>query len=543
MESPSTTARVSGEDENVAGQGLTQRDVPTGRDFIATVLPWMAAAVLPVICILLSDKKVIWGDECYSLLFLRDPNFGRMWAGTRSGADGGLSLYYVLGWLWGSVFGRSLLSLRLFSAIGLGAAAFVLWKTLIRRYSLTAVAVGLFAMVLNSSLLIFQALEVRFYGLYCLAAVCVVAAEARLERKAWGRRDGAVLLLAHLFLVYSHTLGIVYSLAALIALVLWDMRTGKLRFGLYACAGASWLGLLPLLPALARIGDTGKPHSWMLPPNLPMILEVYSFSSYAFIFAVLIVLLFWASARFPTRPAAPSSLVVYVALSFLMVPTVMAVESQFGTVLFVERYFAPGIFAAGLLLTATLDWANKYRRAMSTRASVLWGSLVIFLLIGPHLLASPILSVAYWVYPYDHLEQMVAQQVPASVPVIIEDANTFLPFMFYRNERSPQYYYPLDWETAVTAQSLHATVQQKLMKNWKNAGYLTNNILSTAQIKCQFQTFVVLNSPQLNWFMTRIWGNPDYEARPIMNLIVPAPDPGPHFALQVTRRNQVGCGE
>lgn len=504
------------------------------------VLRWLAAGLPLLVCLILSPKKSAWVDEIYALLLLGDTNFHRVWDATHAGVDGGLPLYYVLAWLWGSLFGRTLLAFRMFTAAGFSLATLVLWRTLARQYSSLAVAIGLLAIVFNSWLVLFQCAEVRFYGLYSLAAVGVMAAQSRLQREDWKVFDGILVFLAHVFLVSSHALGILYSGASLLGLVAHDKHRGKFRFNIYACIAASWLALLPMLPVLHRISDIGKPHNWMLPPDLRAVVRFYGFTSLSFVFTMMIVFAILLYSRLATRWT-PFPMPLFVAFSWLLLPIAVAIESQFGTILFVDRYFIPTIFAAGVLVAALLDGFGLCSRALTVTTGALWGSLTAFLFAYPVLHSyslpsgDPSLTI-----PYEQLGRQLAQQVPSYLPVVVEDANTFLPLTFYRRERDPQYYYPLDWDAALGSESLHATVQYKLLRNWKNAGYLVDNILTSRQIACDFSRFVVLDSPGLSWLRIRIQNNPDFQVQPILSLSGFG-DPGPNEALLVTRTTPNTC--
>ena len=507
---------------------------------IGLLLPVLAAALFPVMCLILSPKKTAWVDEVYALWILRDPSFRHMFGAIRSGVDGGMPLYYVLGWLWGALFGHSLLVFRCFSAVALGAATLLLWKVLLRHYSASATAIGLSAAVLNSWIVMVQSAEIRFYGLYALAAVCVFAAYARLDRNRWGLSDGLLLFFANTFLLYSHVFGIVYSIAALAGFVIWDKQQARLRLALYAFVAASWLTLLPLLPTLRHIGDLGKPHNWMTPPLFREVIEVYGFVSVSFSFSILAVFALLLCSNLPRRPSTPS-LLLYVALSFMLIPIVAAIKSHFGTVVAVDRYYVPTIFATGVLLTAILDSFGLSVRAMAAKLLVPWACLLAFLISYP-IVYSYQMPDEVLAYRYDRLEELLAQQIPPDFPVVVEDANTFLPLTLYRRPHGPQYYYPLDWDAALASASLHATVQSKLLRNWKNAGYLSGNVLSSQEIRCRFDAFVVLRSPEMAWFEQRIQDDPNYSARPAMDL--PAvPHPGPNVAWVVQRVTPRNCGD
>ncbi len=53
-----------------------------------------------------------------------------------------------------------------------------------------------------------------------------------------------------------------------------------------------------------------------------------------------------------------------------------------------------------------------------------------------------------------------------------------------------------------------ATVDYKLLRNAKAAGYSSDRIIDSRQALCLFQTFLVLDHPQLAWFRERIFNNP-----------------------------------
>jgi hypothetical protein len=292
-----------------------------------------------------------------------------------------------------------------------------------------------------------------------------------------------------------------------------------------------------MLPALSRISDISKPHNWMSPPGIRNVVEVYGFGSLSFSFALFLGFALLVYSKFPTGRTSPA-LVAYVAASFLLVPIITAVKSQFGTVLFTGRYFLPSVFGAGVLVTAVLDRVGLSARAMTAKMAVLWGVFLAFLVIYPVFHSY---MVSDFAYPFDQLDQLLAQRLPAGLPVIIEDANTFMPLTFYHGQNSPRYYFPLDWETALDSRSLHATVQYKLLRNWKNSGYLTDNILSSEDIACRFNNFIVLQSPEISWFETRVKNNPDYGVQFAMEL-PPVPYPGPKVAWLVIRRTPRFCG-
>lgn len=100
--------------------------------------------------------------------------------------------------------------------------------------------------------------------------------------------------------------------------------------------------------------------------------------------------------------------------------------------------------------------------------------------------------------------------LPVGLPVIVEDANSFIPLTYYTHHPGRPYYYVLDWESALRSPSLHATVQSKLMQNSRTAGYNSDRIIDTQAVACAFEKFLVLDSPGLVWFKERVFSNPQF---------------------------------
>ena len=501
--------------------------------WLEPVFPWVAAAIVITICLIYSAKKSIWMDEVFSLLLLRDPSFTHMTMSLRNGVDAGIPPYYFFGRLWGATFGASLLSFRLFSAVAIAGAILVAWRPLVRRYSVPSVAFGLFVTVLQSQLVMGQATEARFYGMFTLAAMIFVAALLRFEDETYTTRDLLLVALANVFLLYSHLLGFLYSAAASAALLMWDIRRSRLRPKLYATLASSWLALALLVPTLIRISDTGKPHSWMPMPWLPNLFDFYTFESSTFVAAIIAALVLLVFSRLLPRDK-PPGLAVYLGLSFLLIPAAAALKSHCGVVLFNPRYFLPSIFGAAILIASALDHIGVYPRAMTVRISEAWAVLIAALLIYPA-------AFFFGSVPPDDRYAQLGRVLEGNTPVIVEDANTFLPLVFLQTTMGPQYYYPLDWEEALKSSTLDATVHYKLMRNWKQNGYLATKIVDSRFIICGPGEFLVLDNPEMTWFEDRIKKNSEFEFRPGPTLPV-SYLPGPTRTWLVTRKSNASCG-
>ena len=138
-----------------------------------TALDWLLILLLGSFllanCVVHSQHRLLWSDELLAARITGD-TFPSMVRGWWWGADGGPPLFYLGGWLLQHLFGHAELSLRLFSAAGMGIAATLLWAAA-RRYAGTLpVAVAVATCFLLPSYVRWQEVNGRFYGLFFATA-------------------------------------------------------------------------------------------------------------------------------------------------------------------------------------------------------------------------------------------------------------------------------------------------------------------------------------------------------------------------------------
>jgi hypothetical protein len=92
----------------------------------------------------------------------------------------------------------------------------------------------------------------------------------------------------------------------------------------------------------------------------------------------------------------------------------------------------------------------------------------------------------------------------------------------------------LDWEEVLKSPTLDATVHYKLLRNWKNAGYLVDGIVPSDELLCRLDKFIVLDNPEMRWFEDRIRDNHDFRIEPWLQM-PKMPYPGPTKGWEVTR--------
>ena len=128
-------------------------------------------------------------------------------------------------------------------------------------------------------MLLDQNVEARFYGLYMLAVAVTVDLYTRLVARPVPTRALLVLtFFSQAALVLTHVLGLIYSGLILLALILYDVAKGRLRFKIYLVYAAGWLVLLVWLPAIRASMAAGRPHGWIAMPTLTDLRTAYLFA-------------------------------------------------------------------------------------------------------------------------------------------------------------------------------------------------------------------------------------------------------------------------
>ena len=449
----------------------------------------------------------MWLDEGFTLQLLGDRKLLHMMHGLAHAADGGMPFYYLVAYGWGRLFGVSLLSLRLLSSLSVCAGVLLLWSTLRKTYSLMAVCLGITATTMTSVLVLTQNAQARYYGFYLACAALVFALHSRLwqvSQPGWKLLTGAIA--AHAALIMSHPFGIFYSVVAIYALFLSDYRWGELRLRLYLMLAGSWLILLIWVMPIIRLHDVAVPHNWLPPLTFSDVLSFYSFSSPCLLFGILFVIALTALAR-PAEQmhSVPkdSLALLTCGVAYLVPPLIVALLSVGESSFFLNRYFMPSLIGVATVVTGLFD--SRLRKVHSGRALRVAWILLFVLFLG---------------WPIGSAEKLddkrflaIDQNLPAGVPIIVTDAQMFLSLTYLSHRPSRPYYYPLDWDAASQSASRGMTVEYKLMRNAKESGYSTDRIVDDSELTCAFDSFLVLDNPEYEWFQKKIARNPDYSVQ------------------------------
>lgn len=175
--------------------------------------------------------------------------------------------------------------------------------------------------------------------------------------------------------------------------------------------------------------------------------------------------------------------------------------------MFVDRYFLPSLIAGATIVAYLLDSRLRVVRMN-------FGLQAAWLLVFAVMCAWPILSISK---TRENRFEVMDRSIPYDLPVIVTDAETFLPLSYLTQKTVRPYYFPLDWEAALHTNGRGGNVNYKLMRNAKASGYSSDRILETPQVMCVSENFLVLDNPRYAWFRERVFSNPNYQVEHVGN--------------------------
>ena len=410
----------------------------TARAFMIVALI-ASAAYFAFVCLYLSAHRMMWADEFDAWNILADPSWRHAFASLNNGADSGPPFYYAVGRCILAVAGLHPVAVRLYSALCLWLAA-VVWVQILRRYFTSVVAIFAVALafVCNPEILD-QSAQIRFYGEMVLAvAVAVRIAlwleEARPSAWIWF----AVNLLAGLFLVASHPLGLVYG-AAIAFAQLCTKAPARNRIAAVAGTVLSWSELIIFYQPV-KLAD--KMSTWLSMPDAAAVVHYYDnhpllFAHYRYVSVALnLVLLclaayacYWFIRNQRWRSTQPDGLVLlfYIAVLLMLMPIGFAIMSHLHKPMFLGRYLLP--YCLGLVtLAAAGAWQLAQRldkRSLRKFALPLSVALVAFAYVT---------FMDQYRDPSSNLDSVL--QLSQSMPTVIQDDAIVRQAHFYAPEKA-----------------------------------------------------------------------------------------------------------
>ncbi len=472
------------------------------------LLPALGVVSLIVSCVLWSLKRQMWGDEAFSWAELGDPSLRHLLHAVVRMDGAEMPLYYLIGWPWARLFGRSDLSLRLFSCAGMCGALLVTIAALRRRVGARTAFLGAGFGLFASLLVVEENCEARNYGLYLLLAALALALVLKVaETVRPNARTLVLLAVTQGGIALGHPLGMIYGSLMLAGIIAADVWQRRLRARVYLCCMAGWLALIPWVPALQALMAIGRPHGWNPMPGVADLLIGCSLWLFGGLYwqivphsAILVLLVCWlvamlcivllvaAGIRRMRRDAMRRPMVL-IGLALVAAPPVFVVISHLVTPIFVPRYLVPSALGVALLAAVAVEGTRLARG----RTGVVLSCAVLLLPIGAALLARP-----------PRLDVTRVEWIAAGQTVVCDSEKDFVVMTRYSPGSAR---YPMDLHALALGRG--SSPDQRLMENYRREGFYPGDLPGLQQVLAE-QQFLVLDNTESDWFQHEIENNPQF---------------------------------
>lgn len=448
----------------------------------------------------------MWDDEFDAWHLIADPSWKHAFTSWNLGADGGPPLYYAIGRVIVMVTGPHPLALRLYSGVCFWLAA-VLWIHILKRYFGGTIALCATALAFLCSIeFIDQLAQVRFYGQLVLAFTLAVWVALYLdERQPTSQRYAVLSLLAGVFLVVSHPLGIVYS-ANIAAAQMFGRSPRRKRIAAIGGTVLSWSALLMFLPGIRAGAQT---TNWLQMPtflglvhfynNHPLLFARDRYMSVMLNIGLLCLVAYacwWFLRHRKTVQLQQGSLWLFfcICVALLLTPIEFYVVSHLYKPLFLPRYLLPYVIGSAALAAAGV-WLLL--RRLSAKTSRVLGVLAGVVVAGFAFVTVQELALS----PISDLEPIL--RIAKSEPVVFQYDTEVLQAHYYTPLRAGNLYYVLFPVEPGSRDTLSAIAAQ---------GYEPELVLDSKFLK-EHHEFLYVETPlQPRFYEQDLKGNPNWRS-------------------------------
>lgn len=314
------------------------------------VLPALPIAAFLACTIFLQTKKTPWVDECYTYYGITHDNWGGFVDSICSGVNFSPPLYFLLNWIIQLEFQMPIDALRIESALWISLGSFLIFLRCEKTFGSLSAFLGCTMVLLQSNLLNLQALEARHYGMFYACSAWILLLFPHNQQFS-SNKHKTLYFLAHLALIFTHYLGIVFSVLTGITRFCAQRKKGIAKAlpipEISSCILALPLYLVLLVQQSSHLGNWAKPN------NLSSLLEI-CFDSLLPLTMTIPILLFLLFIKSGKKRSTPDGLplIITLAIIWCLTPLAFWIISHVSTLnLFKDRYFIPKEAAVMVLIS------------------------------------------------------------------------------------------------------------------------------------------------------------------------------------------------
>ena len=286
----------------------------------------------------LQTQKTPWVDECYTYYGVTHKNLEGFFESICSGVNFSPPLYFFINWIIQLFLNISIDFLRIESALWISLGTFLVFLKCAKSFGTASAFLGCTLVLLQSNLLLEQALEARHYGmLYACSAWVLFLIPNNHEFNS--RRQKTIYFTAHFALSCTHYFGIIFSVLTGI-IRFWHHRKKKLKESLPIPEISSCVLALPIYLFLLSLQSSHLGH-WPKSNDFPALLNIFSSSllPITLIIPILLFLLFVTSCAKRTAKSG-SAILIRICIIWLLTPLMFWSLSHLSSLnLFKDRYF------------------------------------------------------------------------------------------------------------------------------------------------------------------------------------------------------------
>lgn len=303
------------------------------------VLPALPISIFFVCSTYLQTKKTPWVDECYTYYGITHEKWNGFFESICSGVNFSPPLYFFINWIIQLFLNISIDSLRIESAIFISLGTFLVFIKCAKSFSTTSAFLGCTLVLLQSDLLLEQAMEARHYGMFFACSTWVLLLFP-INQRFNSTRHKTLYFIAHLSLCCTHYLGIIFSTLTGISRFFHQRKKrfpGNLPIvEICACAVALPIYFFLLSNQSAHLGN------WPKPNTLSALLSIYCDSLILIVIIIPVFLALILSKTKLKRVTTKSFPLLTVAITWFLIPVICWIISHTSNLnLLKDRYFIP----------------------------------------------------------------------------------------------------------------------------------------------------------------------------------------------------------
>ncbi|MGI4828229.1 MAG: hypothetical protein ACRYFU_08575 [Janthinobacterium lividum] len=200
----------------------------------------------------------------------------------------------------------------------------------------------------------------------------------------------------------------------------------------------------------------------------------------------------------------------YLCLSLVLSQLILFSKSQTGISVYSDRYLIPVSIVSVFIFAAAFD--AMLPAILKFRVPPVTAILTSLGFLAPCCAFAVMHNDYPALYAPLHYSADLAARLPNDAPILVADLPTYM--LVEISEPTHRYLYLLDWPFDLRHHATGNLSGQRIMENWRRAGYAANGMPPFCSIQSSNSDFyVLLGSGREDWFDDRLRNNSQFQVR------------------------------